>query len=120
MCGVFLFRFSQDRRIQDWIYLNWIFPFRFFPFRRAGLFQDRVLDSPKLSVWIADALPDHIALFLQLPHPGANAVHAILADTGKALCGVVPIFRQGEHKGEQPFAFRDNSVFRRWWFDMTV
>jgi len=92
----FLFRFFQGRVIQDWIYLNWIFPFR-----RVGRFQDRVLDGPKLSVWIANTFPDHKTLFLQLPHPGTNAVHAILADTGKALLGVVPILRQGEHKGEQ-------------------
>ena len=93
MCGVFLFRFSQDRVIQDWICLNWIFPFRF---RLPGLLQDGVLNRPKLPVGVPDTLPDHIALFLQLPHPGADTVHAILADTGKALCGIVPSFRQGK------------------------
>lgn len=108
MCGVFLFRFFQDRRTQDWICLNWIFPFRLFLFRFgwSGLFQDRVLDGSKLSVGITDTLPDHITLFLQLPYPGANAVHAILADTGKALHGVVPILRQRQHKGEQALRFQ--------------
>lgn len=30
-----------------------------------------------------------------------HAVHAIFADHGQALGGVVPIFREGEHEGQQ-------------------
>ena len=38
-------------------------------------------------------------LCLQLPDAAADAVDAVLADTGKALHGVVPILRQGQHEG---------------------
>ena len=39
-----------------------------------------------------------VAVRLQLPDAAADAVNAILADTGKALHGVVPILRQGQHE----------------------
>ena len=39
-----------------------------------------------------------VAVCLQLPDAAADAVNAILADTGKALHGVVPILRQGQHE----------------------
>ena len=62
--GGSLFRIIQD----------WIIPFRFsrFRFRRSGLLQDRVFDGAELTVCVADPLADHIAVFLQLPHPRAQ------------------------------------------------
>ena len=87
MCGVFLFRFFQDRGSLFRIIQDWIFPFRFFRFRfrRSGLLQDGVLDGAELAVGVADPLADHIAVFLQLPHPGADTVNTILADPGQPL-----------------------------------
>ena len=37
---------------------------------------------------------------------GANAVRILLADFRKASGGVVPVLRQGQHHGEQPFGFQ--------------
>ena len=37
---------------------------------------------------------------------GANAVRIILADFRKASGGVVPVLRQEQHHGEQPFGFQ--------------
>ena len=42
-------------------------------------------------------------MFLQLPDSGGDAVHAVLADHGQPLRGVIPFLRQGEHEGQQPF-----------------
>ena len=90
--------------IQHWLHLYWIFPYRFFPDRRGRLcrllrlLQDGVLDRAKLPVLVADARPDEIAVRLQLPDAAADAVNAVLADTGKTLHGVVPIIRQGQHE----------------------
>ena len=108
MCGVFLFRFFQDRGSLFRIIQDWIFPFRFFRFRfrRSGLLQDGVLDGAELAVGVADPLADHIAVFLQLPHPGADTVNAILADPGQPLGGIVPLLRQGEHEGEKALRFQ--------------
>ena len=105
---VFLFRFSQDRRIQDWFYLNWIFPFRFsrFRFRRSGLLQDRVLDAAKPPVGVTDSFTDNVPRILQLPDRSTNAVHSIPAYPGKSFGGVVPILRQGQHEGQQPLRFQ--------------
>ena len=86
----------------------WIFPFRFFRFwfRRSGLLQDGVLDGAELAVGVADPLADHIAVFLQLPHPGADTVNAILADPGQPLGGIVPLLRQREHEREKALRFQ--------------
>lgn len=99
MCGFFLFRFSQDRRIQDWFYLNWIFPFRFFRFRFGWpwLLQNGILNGTKLPIGKPDTLPDHISMLLQLLHSGTDTVHAILANPGKTFGCVVPTIRQGQH-----------------------
>ena len=35
-----------------------------------------------------------------------NAVRALLADFGQPPGGVVPVLRQGQHHGEQPFGFQ--------------
>ena len=43
---------------------------------------------------------------LQFPDTAADTVNAVLADTGKALHGVVPIFRQRQHEGEQALRFQ--------------
>ena len=108
MCGVSLFRFFQDRGSLFRIIQDWIFPFRFsrFRFRRSGLLQDRVLDGAELTVCVADPLADHIAVFLQLPHSGADAVNAIFADPSQPLGGIVPLLRQGEHEGEKALRFQ--------------
>lgn len=45
-------------------------------------------------------------MFLQLPHPGADAVNAIFADPSQPLGGIVPFLRQGEHEGEQALRFQ--------------
>ena len=72
----------------------------------AGLLQDSVLDGAELAVGVADPLADHIPVFLQLPHPGADTVNAILADPGQPLGGIVPLLRQGEHEGEKALRFQ--------------
>ena len=109
MCGISLFRFLQDRGSLFRIIQDWIIPFRFsrFRFRRSGLLQNRVLDGAELTVCVADPLADHIAVFLQLPHPGADTVNAILADPGQPLGGIVPLLRQGEHEGEKALILTD-------------
>ena len=71
------------------------------------MLQDGVLDGAKLAVGVADPLADHIAVFLQLPHPGADTVNAILADPGQPLGGIVPLLRQGEHEGEKALILTD-------------
>ena len=52
-------------------------------------------------VCAADTRSDEITVRLQLPDAAADAVNAVLADTGKALHGVVPILRQGQHEGDR-------------------
>lgn len=71
------------------------------------MLQDGVLDGAKLAVGVADPLADHIAVFLHLPHPGADTVNAILADPGQPLGGIVPLLRQGEHEGEKALILTD-------------
>ena len=43
---------------------------------------------------------------LQLLQGEADAVRALFADFGQASGGVVPVLRQGQHHGEQPFGFQ--------------
>ena len=106
MCGFFL-----CRGVQCWIRLYGIFPHRFFLYGRRlfRLLQNGVLDGSELTVFVSDALTDHITVFLQLTHSGAYTIYAVLADMGETFCGVVPFLRQREHKGEQPLRFQGQS-----------
>ena len=115
MYGVSLFRFFQDRGSLFRIIQDWIFPFRFFRFwfRRSGLLQDSVLDGAELAVGVADPLADHIAVFLQLPHPGADTVNTILADPGQPLGGIVPLLGRESMRERRPFAFNESDLSRR-------
>ena len=104
MCGIFLSRSGLFRFCLSWIYLSWIFPFRwkrlFFSVYR--LFMDRVLDVSELPVLIAEALPGEIPMPLQLLQGGSDRIHTVLTDMGEPLCGIVSIFRQRQHEGEKP------------------
>ena len=97
-------RFRLFRFCLSWIYLSWIFPFRWNTlfYASCGLFMDRILNISQLSVFIAEALPGEIPVPLQLLQGGSNGIHAIPANVGQPLCGIIPIFRQRQHKGKKP------------------
>jgi len=63
------------------------------------------MTQAKLSFAVADTLTNDIPMFLQFLDGCANTIHAIPADMGEALCGIVPILRQRKHEGEKPFCF---------------
>ena len=67
---------------------------------------------PCKAVWsrpyCRSSVPDVPGPF-QLFQGGADAVRALLADFGQASGGVVPVLRQGQHHGEQPFGFQRQS-----------
>lgn len=95
MCGIFLSRFRLFGFCLFWIYLSWIFPFRwkclFFGIYR--LFMNRVLNISELPVLIPEALPGEIPVPLQFFQGGGDGIHAVLTDMGEPFCGIVPIFR---------------------------
>ena len=71
--------------------------------------MDRIFNISELPVLIAEALPGEIPVPLQLLQGGANAIRTLLADFSQAPGGVVPVLRQGQHHGEQPFGFQRQS-----------
>lgn len=42
-----------------------------------------------------------------------DAVRALMTDFDKTFGGVVPVFRQGQHDGEQPFELERQPALRR-------
>lgn len=48
----------------------------------------------------------YIPRLFQLLNGSANTVYTILADAGKPLCGIIPIFWQGQHERKQTFCFQ--------------
>ena len=59
--------------------------------------------SCALLFWIQLCDVSGTCLFIQI---GADAVRSLFADFRKAPGGVVPVLRQGQHHGEQPFGFQ--------------
>ena len=68
----------------------------------ARMILKNALNIAELSVFIAEALPGEIPVPFQLLQGGGNGIHAIPANVGQPLCGIVPIFRQRQHKGKKP------------------
>ena len=71
-----------------------------------GRLVDDILHVHDLALAVPEAVADYVPGSLQLLQGGANAVRALLADLRQAPGGVVPVLRQGQHHGEQPFGFQ--------------
>ena len=71
-----------------------------------GCFVDDILHVHDFSLAVPQPIADYVSGPLQLLQGGADAVRALLADFGQAPGGVVPVLRQGQHHGEQPFGFQ--------------
>lgn len=70
-----------------------------------GRLVDDILHIHDFALAVPEAVADYVPGSLQLLQGGANAVRALLADFRQAPGGVVPVLRQGQHHGEQPFGF---------------
>ena len=71
-----------------------------------GRLVDDILHIHDLALAVSETVADYVPSPLQLLQGGAYAVRALLADFGQASGGVVPVLRQGQHHGEQPFGFQ--------------
>ncbi len=71
-----------------------------------GRLVDDILHIHDFAFAVPEAVADYVPGSLQLLQGGAYAVRALFADFRKAPGGVVPILRQGQHHGEQPFGFQ--------------
>ena len=71
-----------------------------------GRLVDDILHIHDLALAVPEPVADYVPGPLQLLQGGADAVRALLADFGQAPGGVVPVLRQGQHHGEQPFGFQ--------------
>lgn len=71
-----------------------------------GRFVDDILHIHNLALAIPEPVADYVSGSFQLFQGGADAVRALLTDFGQAPGGVVPVLRQGQHHGEQPFGFQ--------------
>ena len=122
MCGIFLSRFPLFRFCLSWIYLSWIFPFRWnaWFFGSYRLFVDRIFNVSELAVFIAEALSGEVPVPFQLFQGGSDGIHAVLADMGKPLGGIIQSSGRDSMSERSPFAFKDSSVLRRWWLLITV
>lgn len=60
--------------------------------------MDRIFNVSQLPVIIAEALSGEITMPLQFLQGSSDRIHTILADMGESLCGIIPIFRQRQHK----------------------
>ena len=70
-----------------------------------GLVDD-ILHINDLALTVPESIADYVPGSLQLFQGGVNAVRALLADFGQVPDGVVPVLRQRQHNGEQPFEFQ--------------
>lgn len=91
-----------------WFHHNWIFPLWWLRRRwqRLRLFQDGVFQIGKPPLSIPKPTTFYIPRLFQLLNGSANTVYTILADAGKPLCGIIPIFWQGQHERKQTFCFQ--------------
>ena len=71
-----------------------------------GRLVDGILYIHDLALSVSETVADYVPNPLQFLQSGINAVRALLADFCKASGGVVPVLRQGQHHGEQPFGFQ--------------
>ena len=71
-----------------------------------GRLVDDILHIHDLALTVPEAVADYVPGSFQLLQGGANAVRSFFADFRKAPGGVVPVLRQGQHHGEQPFGFQ--------------
>ena len=87
MCGIFLSRFPLFRFCLSWIYLSWIFPFRWnaWFFGSYRLFVDRIFNVSQLPVMIAETLSGEITMPLQFLQGSSDRIHTVLADMGSPL-----------------------------------
>ena len=74
-----------------------------------GRLIDDILHIHDLALAVPKPVADYVPGPFQLFQGGADAVPAFLADFGQASGGVVPVLRQGQHHGEQPFGFQRQS-----------
>lgn len=74
--------------------------------RGIGCLVDDILHIHDLALAVPEPITDYVSSSLQLLQGRSDAVRALLADFGQAPGGVVPVLRQGQHHGEQPFGFQ--------------
>ena len=74
-----------------------------------GRLVDDILHIHDLSLTVPQAVTDYVPGPFQLFQGGADAVRSFLADFREPPGGVVPVLRQGQHHGEQPFGFQRQS-----------
>ena len=82
-----------------WVFRIWLLHIRGW---QLWLFVNDVFHVCNLALIIPQPVADEITSLLQLLQRGADGIHTVLADRGKASCGVVPFVREGEHLREQP------------------
>ena len=70
-----------------------------------GCLIDDILHIHDFALAVSQPIADYVPGSFQLLQGGTNAVRTLLADFRKPPGGVVPVLRQGQHHGEQPFGF---------------
>ena len=74
--------------------------------RGMGRLIDDILHIHDLALAVPKPVADYVPGPFQLFQGGADAVRALLADFCQAPGSVVPVLRQRQHHGEQPFGFQ--------------
>ena len=71
-----------------------------------GSLVDDILHIHDFALAVPQAVTDYVPGTFQLLRGGVDTVCSFLADFGQAPSGVVPVLRQGQHHGKQPFGFQ--------------
>ena len=71
-----------------------------------GCLIDDILHIHDLALAVSEPITDYVPGPFQFLQGGADAVRALLSDFRKPPGGVVPVLRQGQHHGKQPFGFQ--------------
>ena len=77
---------------------------------RSGVLPDDVLVAAEFPGLIGGLVAVDVPSFLQLHYGGTDGVLALQADPGEAGQGIIPIFRETEHHGQQALGFEGDGL----------
>ena len=102
-------RVSHIRLSRIWLAHIWrgrIWPARIRVRRFLGLLVNNILRICDPPVGPAKLAADDVTRLFQFLDGVADGLHSLLADGGEAPGAVVPIVREGQEHGQQPFGFQ--------------
>ena len=77
---------------------------------RGRVLPDNVLVGAEFARLVGGLAALDIPSFLQFHHGGPDGVLALQADPGEAGQGIIPIFRETEHHGQQALGFEGDGL----------